>query len=130
MEDFTDKVALITGGSKGIGKATAASLAKAGAKVVINYHFDSAAAEELVQELGSAHAYAVQADASKMSDIDKLVEETIKKFGKIDILIPGAAISTITDLASTTEADFDRTFQMNVKGPYFLIQVRAHPRIN
>ena len=120
---LTGKVALITGGSKGIGRATALALAKQGAQVVINYSSGSSAADELVKEIGSDRALAVKADAARISGIEMLVEQTVKRFGKIDILIPNAAVLPMKDLASTTEEDFDGAYSLNVKGPYFLVQV-------
>ncbi|RMD39762.1 hypothetical protein DV735_g5371, partial [Chaetothyriales sp. CBS 134920] len=122
------KVALITGGSKGIGKATALHLAAQGASVVINYSSDTAAAEAVVQEIGPAQAFAVQADAGDVKDIQRLVDEAVARFGKIDILIPNAGILQMRDLQHTTEEDFDLTFKLNVKGPYFLVQ-KALPHL-
>lgn len=122
------KVAVVTGGSKGIGAATATALVTLGAKVVINYGRDSATAEKLVKTLGEDKAYAVQADAGTVSGIEQLVQATVEKYGKIDILIPNAGILALKDIESTTEADFDRSFALNVKGPYFLVQ-KALPHI-
>lgn len=123
MAGLAGKVALITGGSKGIGKATAIALARAGANVVINYGRDAAAAESLVKDLGSDHAFAVQADASSISGIEKLVKATVEKYSKIDILIANAGILPMKDVEHTTKEDFDKTYALNVKGPYFLVQV-------
>jgi 3-oxoacyl-[acyl-carrier protein] reductase len=119
------KVALITGASKGIGKATAQRLASEGANLVINYNSDAASAQALVEEIGQDRALAVQADASKLADIDRLVDAAVAKFGKIDILIPNAGILPMRDLEHTTEEDFDFTYNLMVKGPYFLTQVRS-----
>lgn len=124
------KVALITGGSKGIGAATATALSNLGAKVVLNYNSDSATADELVAKLGGPeHALAVQADASSISGIESLISQTVAKFGQIDILIPNAGILPMKDIESTTEADFDRAYNLNVKGPYFLVQ-KAIPHMS
>lgn len=117
------KIALITGGSKGIGKATALRLVKDGASVVINYASDAAPADELVRVIGSDRALAVQANAATIAGIDKMVKQTVDKFGKIDILIPNAGIMFMKDLEHTTEEDFDTTMALNVKGPFFLCQV-------
>ena len=117
------KVALITGASKGIGRATAQRLASEGASLVINYNTDAASAQALVDEIGQDRALAVQADASKLADIDRLVDAAVAKFGKIDILIPNAGILPMRDLEHTTEEDFDFTYNLMVKGPYFLAQV-------
>ncbi|KAI4172917.1 MAG: hypothetical protein LQ343_003325, partial [Gyalolechia ehrenbergii] len=116
------KIALITGGSKGIGKATALRLVKDGASVVINYASDAAPADELVRVIGSDRALAVQANAATIAGIDKMVKQTVDKFGKIDILIPNAGIMFMKDLEHTTEEDFDTTMALNVKGPFFLCQ--------
>ncbi|KAL4737974.1 hypothetical protein BDV11DRAFT_171486, partial [Aspergillus similis] len=116
------KVALVTGASKGIGKATAQRLASEGASLVINYNTDAASAQALVEEIGQDRALAVQADASKLTDIDRLVGAAVAKFGRIDILIPNAGILPMRDLEHTTEEDFDFTYNLMVKGPYFLAQ--------
>jgi len=119
---LSGKVAVVTGGSKGIGAATATALVKLGAKVVINYGRDSSTAENLVKTLGSSNAYAVQADAGTVSGVEQLVNATVEKYGKIDILIPNAGILPMKDVEHTSESDFDRAFGLNVKGPYFLVQ--------
>lgn len=124
---LSGKVALITGGSKGIGAATALELASQGAKVVINYSSDQAPADELVEKIGKDNALAIKADAGNINAIEGLVKQTIERFGKIDILIPNAGILPMKDVESTTEEDFDRTMNVNVKGPYFLVQVPLIP---
>ena len=121
---LADKVAIITGGSKGIGRATALRLAKDGAKMVINYSSDSDAANDLVNEIGKEYAIAIQADAGSVAGAEKIVDGTMKQFGKIDILIPNAGVLLMRDLESTSEADFNKAIGLNVKGPYFLCQVR------
>lgn len=117
-----DKVILITGGSKGIGKAIATRAASLGAKVIINYSRDSSPADALVKEIGSDRALAVQADVSKVSEIEKLVTAAVSKFGQIDVLVPNAGIMPLQPLAATTEETFDRVYDLNVKGPFFLAQ--------
>ena len=124
------KVALITGASKGIGRATALRLAKDGASVVVNYMSDADGAREVVKQIGADKAIAVQADASKVSAITDLVEQTIAKFGRIDILLPFAGMLEWSDLESTSEELFDKIVALNVKGPYFLCQVcNSSPRV-
>jgi 3-oxoacyl-[acyl-carrier protein] reductase len=90
MNDLNGKVALVTGGSKGIGRATVQALVKAGASVVINYSSDSNAADELVKEIGSKRALAVQANAGSVEGAEKMVKSTIEHFGKLDIVIANA----------------------------------------
>ena len=122
-QPLSGKIALITGGSKGIGRAVALRLAKDGAMVVINYSTDASAAEEVVKNIGSDRCIAIQADAGSVSGTERLVKETVDQFGKIDILIANAAVAPNSDLERTTEEMFDRTYNVNVKGPYFLCQV-------
>jgi len=116
------KVALITGGTKGIGRATALKLVNEGASVVVNYGRDSAAADALIKEIGSDRALAVQGDGGKIADIERIVAAAVEKFGKLDIVLANAAIMPMRDLAHTTEEDYDRVMALNVKGPYFLAQ--------
>ncbi|KAK9358836.1 hypothetical protein V1504DRAFT_259118 [Lipomyces starkeyi] len=119
------KVALITGGSKGIGRATALRLAQEGANVVINYSSDASAAEEVVKLIGADHSLAVKADAGNVAELERLVDEAVTKFGKIDILVPNAGVMLMKDLETTSEHDFEVSMALNVKGPYFLAQKAA-----
>ncbi|KAI1041127.1 hypothetical protein LB505_005800 [Fusarium chuoi] len=124
------QVVLVTGGSKGIGKAVVERVVADGANVVINYSSDNKPAEELVSKIGSERALAFKADVSNISEIEKLVQATVEKFGKIDCVMANAACAPMNDLESTTEEDFDKAFNLNVKGPYFLVQkaVKYMPR--
>lgn len=119
---LTGKTALITGGSKGIGAATSLLLAKNGANVILNYNSDSNAADELVKAIGNDKAFAIKGDAGSIPDIERMVSETVKRFGKIDILVPCAGILLMKDLEHTSGPDFDALMRLNVKGPYFLSQ--------
>lgn len=87
---FQDKIAIITGSSRGIGRATAILFAKEGAKVVINYRVSKKAAEEVLKEIGDGNGIVVQADLTKEADVKKLVKTTLDKFGRIDILVNNA----------------------------------------
>lgn len=127
MASLTGKTVLITGGSKGIGAATSLLLAKHGANVAINYSSDASAAEDLVKQIGADKSIAIKADAGKIADIESMVEQTVKKFGKIDILIACAGVLQMKDLEAITEEDYEKTMTLNVKGPLFLVQVCSFP---
>lgn len=126
-QSLSGKVALITGGSKGIGRAIALRLARDGAKVVVNYSSGAEAAEEVVNEIGAEKAIAIKADGGNVEEIAKLVDATVQKFGKIDILVACAGIMFLNELDKVTEQEFDKTFNLNVKGPLFLAQVSPPP---
>lgn len=117
------KVAIITGGSKGIGRATAIRLAKDGALVVINYSSDAGAAEEAVKEIGSHQCIAIKGDAGNVESLQELVDATVKHFHKIDIVVLNAGAMPMKTLETVTEEDFDKLYALNVKGPLFLAQV-------
>ncbi|TVY19018.1 Versicolorin reductase [Lachnellula arida] len=119
------KIALVTGGSKGIGRATSLRLARDGAKVVVNYASSSKDADEVVNLIGSSHATAIKADVGKVEEIGTLIDATVARWGRIDILIACAGILRLNELENLTEAEFDETFDLNVKGPMFLTQKAA-----
>ena len=123
--DLAGKVAIVTGGSKGIGAATCLALAKAGASVVLNYSSDAAPANKVVDKIGRDRALAVKGDAGSIAFLEDLVKQTVDKFGKIDIVVPNAGILPMNNLETTTEEGFDKCFALNVKGPYFLVQKAA-----
>lgn len=130
MSKLHGKVALITGGSQGIGGATARLLAAKGCSVVINYSSNTEAAESLMDGIGREKSFAVKADAGSMSGISDMVQQTVERFGKIDILIASAATLPMKELADVTEDLYDFSMRVNVKGPFFLVQVRivSHTR--
>ncbi|KAK4451335.1 60S ribosomal L40 [Podospora aff. communis PSN243] len=118
----TNKVFVITGASKGIGKAIALRAARDGASIVINYLSDKSSADALVSQIGSNRALAVQADASTLEGIDKLISAAVEKFGKIDVVIPNAGTMPMATLSAATPEAFDKVMNLNVKGPLFLVQ--------
>src|SRR5688572_9273539 len=93
--DFSGKVAVVTGASLGIGRATAIALARAGAKVAVNYRSHREQAEEVVSEIAKlgSQAVAIQADVADQAAVERLVEETAKTFGRLDVAVSNAAYS-------------------------------------
>lgn len=116
--DLSNKVAIITGGAAGIGRAITKTLASYGAKVVINYNRSAEAAESLQKEIESSggEALIVQADISKFADAEKLVLATIERFGTIHILVNNAGITDDALILRMNETQFDRVIDTNLKG--------------
>lgn len=121
------KVALVTGGSRGIGRAIVQRLCRDGAAVALNYASQASAAKELTGEIVSAGgaAFAIQADVAQAAEIVRLFDETIAHFGKLDILVNNAGIMFTKPVSGTTEEEFDRIFGINVKGTFFACQQAA-----
>ncbi|KAF7953489.1 uncharacterized protein EAE97_000888 [Botrytis byssoidea] len=122
MQPLAGKVALVTGGSKGIGRAICLRLARDGAIVVINYSNDSSAANEVASLIGEKNAMVIKADAGNIEDISRMVDTTVEKHGKIDILVACTATMKLNELENVRGEEFDQTFDLNVKGPLFLAQ--------
>ena len=118
MGKLQDKVAIVTGASKGIGASIASHLAAEGAKVVVNYSSSKEGADRVVAEIVSkgGKAIAVAANVAKKADIVRLFEETKKAFGKLDILVNNAGIYQFSPLESITEEHFHKQFDLNVLG--------------
>jgi NAD(P)-dependent dehydrogenase (short-subunit alcohol dehydrogenase family) len=114
------KVALVTGGNSGIGLATAKLFAQEGAKVVVTGR-DRTTLDTAVLAIGY-DVLAVQADVTKLEQLDRLYEDAIAQFGKIDVLFANAGIGRFTPLSETTEAIYDEVFSINLKGLYFTVQ--------
>lgn len=115
------KVALVTGASRGIGRAIALALAKEGARVVVNYCGNENAAKETqkaIEEMGG-EAAVIGADVQKSDAADKLVSETVEKFGGIDILVNNAGITRDGLLARMKDEDFDAVINTNLKGVFY-----------
>lgn len=127
MDKLRNKVAVITGGSSGIGLATAKEFISNGAKVVI-FGRGKQSLDEAVNELGS-NSCSVQGDVCRLTDLDKLFAETKTKFGTVDILFVNAAQAKLAPIIDTTEAFFDEMININFKGAYFTLQ-KAIPYLN
>lgn len=127
MARLSGKVAVVTGGNSGIGLATAKRFREEGARVAISGR-DQKTLDEAVKTIGG-DVLAVRADVSKLSDLDRFYRAVADKFGKIDILFANAGIAKFAPFAESSEALFDETFDINVKGVFFTIQ-KALPLLN
>ncbi|TLV02118.1 SDR family NAD(P)-dependent oxidoreductase [Dyadobacter luticola] len=118
MEKLTNKVAVITGASKGIGAGIAKSLAAEGAAVVVNYASAKEGAEKVVAEIvkEGGKAIAIQGDVSKQADVDSIFSQTEEAFGSVDILVNNAGIYQFGNIEDVTTEEFNRQFNTNVLG--------------
>lgn len=121
------KIAVVTGASRGIGKAIATRLANEGATVAINYRQNAEPAEALVSELNSKgfKAQAFRADVSKSAECQTLMDEVNTAFGRLDILVSNAGVEYFGKLEDITPEDLDRVFSVNVAGQLFVTQAAA-----
>jgi 3-oxoacyl-[acyl-carrier protein] reductase len=122
--NLKDKVALVTGGSRGIGAAICVALAEAGAAVAVNYRERADAANALVADLNEAghRAVAVAADVSRASDVRGMIDRVTAALGAIDILVNNAGIAIVRGIDDLTEDDFDRTITVNLKSAFLCTQ--------
>jgi NAD(P)-dependent dehydrogenase (short-subunit alcohol dehydrogenase family) len=127
MKRLEGKVAVVTGGNSGIGLATAKRFQEEGARVAISGR-SKQTLDEAVKALGNS-LVAVQADVSKLTEIDKFYSEVSQMLGKIDVLFVNAGVAKFAPLADTSEGVYDEQFDINVKGAYFTIQ-KALPLLN
>jgi 3-oxoacyl-[acyl-carrier protein] reductase len=124
---FVGKVALVTGGSRGIGAAVSARLARDGAKIVVNYVSDKDAADRMIRQIFAlgGEAIALKADVSQVDAAQNLVGAATSHFGRLDILVNNAALLLAGPVDAIAEQDFDRMFAANVKSMLFLSQAAA-----
>jgi 3-oxoacyl-[acyl-carrier protein] reductase len=121
------KTALVTGGSRGIGRAIGKKLAAEGAAVVINYARNKQPAQEVVSDIVAkgGKAVAIQADVSKPAEVRRLFSESEKAVGRLDIVIANAGVYLLKPLIENTEADYDYVFDINTRGVFFTLQEAA-----
>jgi 3-oxoacyl-[acyl-carrier protein] reductase len=122
MPNLKNRIAIVTGASRGIGRACALELASNGAKVIINYHYSKDKAEDVVGEVRSSkgEAMAVQADVSQKQDCQKLINQTLEKFGRIDILVNNAGAHIESSIDKIDEAGWNQMIDTNVKSVYMM----------
>ncbi len=122
--DLTDKVALVTGGAKRVGKAIACALAACGCKMVVHYHTSRPEAEETVQLLQAAghEAIMLQADITQEDEVDHMVTAALNHFGRIDILVNNAAVFFRTPIDTLTIEEWERTLEVNLTGAFLCAQ--------
>jgi len=120
MFDLTGKKALVTGGSRGIGRGICLALAKQGADVAVNYRSNEAEAQAVVSEIKAMgrQAFAVQADVSQATSVAKMFEEIKNRWGKLDILVNNAGIVKFANFEEVTEEDWDQILAVNLKGQF------------
>lgn len=128
MTDLSNKVALVTGSARGIGKAIAERFGRLGASVVVNYSASEGPAQETAAtiERTGAGAIVVKADISKVGEIDRLFAAALERFGRLDIVVANAGIEMVDQpVLDVSEADYDRLFSVNTKGAFFTLQRAA-----
>ncbi|MCC0179584.1 3-oxoacyl-[acyl-carrier-protein] reductase [Waterburya agarophytonicola K14] len=131
LQHLKDKVAVVTGASRGIGKAAAIELAKYGAKVVVNYTRSREAAESVVGDITSAggEAIALQADVSVGEQVDNLIKTTLDKFGRIDILVNNAGITKDTLLLRMKPEQWQAVIDLNLTGVFLCTKAVSKPML-
>jgi 3-oxoacyl-[acyl-carrier protein] reductase len=125
-KDFSGKVVLVTGASRGIGAATAEEFAARGADVIINYKSDAARAEKLARELSAKYGVkvlALRADVANMAAVNKIFVEIKKEFGRLDILVNNAGIAIDKDFKGRTAGDWRKTLEVNLIAPFYISKI-------
>jgi len=125
--DMRGKVALVTGGGRGIGRGIALALARAGADIAVNYIGNEARAEEVAREIRNMgrRAISVRADVSDRQEVESMVDRAIHDLGSIDILVNNAGILTFEPFLEIKEEDWDRVLDVNLKGQFLVAQAVA-----
>jgi len=125
------KVAVVTGGNSGIGKAIALALASLNADIVIDYVAHPEATEELEKQIVALgdRAIGVEADVSKVEDLRHLIDTAVKELGRVDIMVNNAGVETRTSILDTTEHDYAKVMDINLKSAFFGTQLAAKQMI-
>jgi glucose 1-dehydrogenase len=130
-EELHGKVAIVTGGNSGIGKAVVLALAEKGASVVIDYVADEQATEDLERKIASLgqKAVGIEADVSKLVDLQHMIDTAVSNFGRLDVMVNNAGIETRTSVLDTTEGQFEKVMAVNLKSAFFGTQLAAKQMI-
>ncbi|MBV8982793.1 MAG: glucose 1-dehydrogenase, partial [Acidimicrobiia bacterium] len=125
------KVAIVTGGNSGIGQAIVLALAAAGANIVIDYVFNPKATEDLEKQVAALgdKAIGVEADVSKVADLERLIKAAVDAFGRVDVMVNNAGIETRTSVLDTTEDLYGKVLDINLKSAFFGTQLAAKQMI-
>ena len=130
MGKLDGKVAIVTGGAKGIGKAIALLLGAEGAKVAVNYHSSAAAAQEVADAIGGAeHAMAIQADVGNAEQARGLISKVVERWGRVDILVNNAGITRDRSLRKLTDDDWLSVINNNLNSVYYTTTAAMQPMI-
>ena len=129
MQDFLNKVALVTGGSRGIGRAIAQELGKRGAQVVLSYAGNEVAATETVKAIIDAggKARAIRFDVTDSEACSAAIDDVVKEFGRLDVLVNNAGVAIDGLLMRFKDADWDKTIDTNLKGAFMLMRAVSRP---
>jgi 3-oxoacyl-[acyl-carrier protein] reductase len=128
---FEGKTALVTGASRGIGRAIALRLAAEGANIIVNYRAQAEAAEAVAAEVraSGARAQVVQADVAAAADVDRLVQSALEAFNRIDVLVNNAGITRDTLIMRMSEDDWDSVIDTNLKSAFFMTKAVLRPML-
>jgi|HubBroStandDraft_6_1064221.scaffolds.fasta_scaffold126971_1 glucose 1-dehydrogenase len=130
-EELQGKVAIVTGGNTGIGKAVVLALAAQGARVVIDYVSNEQAEEELERQIAGLGetAVGIEADVSKVEDLKRMIDTAVSTYGRLDVMVNNAGIETRTSVLDTTEGQFEKVIAVNLKSAFFGTQLAAKQMI-
>jgi glucose 1-dehydrogenase len=130
-EELQGKVAIVTGGNTGIGKAVVLALAAQGARVVIDYVSNEQAEEELERQIAGLGetAVGIEADVSQVEDLKRMIDTAVSTYGRLDVMVNNAGIETRTSVLDTTEGQFEKVIAVNLKSAFFGTQLAAKQMI-
>ncbi|HEX9987084.1 MAG TPA: 3-oxoacyl-[acyl-carrier-protein] reductase [Chloroflexia bacterium] len=129
--DLSGKIALVTGGGRGIGRATAIKLGAAGAKVAVNYNASESAAQEVVEAITSegGEAMSVKADVSKNDEVEAMINGLVKEWGRVDILVNNAGITRDNLMMRMSQEEWDAVMDTNLRSAYFCTRAVLRPML-